>query len=247
MTVFSRRVLVARVRIAASGTIAFMLLSVACSSTTRGQDVHILIDTSGSIPAELRVRILHSALVDFDDWIGQADPGDRFTIWWLAPTGSAFPSAHRVWTMPHLKAPAHRSRKVVATQFRDQVHEALKRLPDGVSTTPLLESLFYIGATQASSSSGSWRISVFSDLHQESARWSQLRPTRGTPTPTVAKTMLELCPLVDVPPSEVQVYAWPGLIGSQVNVEQFTRDRSAFSHFLDLWSPRARHDFVELQ
>lgn len=247
MTVLNSPLPATRVHVAASGAIVFMLFSLACGSTRRGEDVHILIDTSGSIPAELRIRILDSALVDFDDWIGQAEPGHRFTIWWLAPTGSAFPSAHRAWTMPHLKAPAHRSRKVVAAQLREQVQEAFQRLPDGVSTTPLLESLFYIGATQASSSSGSWRISVFSDLHQESARWSQLRPTRGTPPATVAKSMLDLCPQIDVPPSEIQVYAWPGLIGSQVNIEQFTRDRAAFTHFFELWSPRARHEFVELQ
>ncbi len=234
-------------RLTAYLAVGCTLVAIACGPNDASRDVHILIDTSGSIPEELRIRIRESALASFEKWSARATPGDRFTLWWLAPTRSAFPAAHRGWVMPHLKAPAHRSRLVIAKQLREQVHDALERLPAGVATTPLLESIYYIGSTQATSNSGSWRLDLFSDLHQESARWSSLQPTRGASAQTVASSMLKLSPLVEVPPREVRVYAWPGLIGREVNVEQFARDRAAFTRFFETWCPQASHDFIQLQ
>jgi len=247
MTFFSTWALWVDRQLTAYLAIGYALAAIACGPSDASRDVHILVDTSGSIPGELRIRIRESALASFEEWSARATPGDRFTLWWLAPTRSAFPAAHRGWVMPHLEAPAHRSRQVVATQLREQVRDAFEHLPTGVATTPLLESIYYIGSTQATSNSGSWRLDLFSDLHQESARWSSLEPTRGASAQTVASSMLKLSPLVEVPPREVRVYAWPGLIGRQVNVEQFAKDRAAFTHFFETWSPQASHAFIQLQ
>jgi len=205
--------------------------------------VAVLIDNSGSIPAEFSGRI-HEAVTDRSrSWVLQGQPGDNLSLWFFAPGNSPFPAYKRTWKLPTWKAPANRHRKVVAGEILAEIRDALLEMPAGTNQTPLLESIHYVAATK----SAGWELVLFSDLHQDSGRWKRLRPSKGADPSESITGMLELCPPVQVPPERIRVFAWPGFVGRSIDVEQYEHDRAVFAEFFSRWAPTATVEFIHFQ
>ncbi|MCR9096376.1 MAG: hypothetical protein NXI30_19295 [bacterium] len=187
-------------------------------------------------------RIHDAALESMKTWALHSETGDVYTLWWLAPASAPYPAESRSFTFPTLAMPAFQARKAAVVDLVSQLKKALGDLPSGVGETPLLEAVHLISATQTEP----YSLVLYSDLHEESPRSRALRRSSGTAESPTPRWMLELCPRVGQPPDEIRVYSWPGLIGSKVNVAQYTRDRSDFEAFFAEWAPRARRIFFRI-
>lgn len=200
-------------------------------------DYNVLLDTSGSMPAEILSRIQARVLGDAGTWVRTAPSGSTFTVWWLSTEGAAFPAQRMTFTVPALKVPAHRHRQRLAQQFENQVTELFGRLPHGVLRTRLLESVFYI----ASTADGQWRLVLYSDLQQDSESWDAIqRRLDRLEDEDVVSHMLTICPPVRVPPAEVLLRSWPGLLTQhRAGIHEHRRYRELFRAFFTDWAPTA--------
>lgn len=196
-----------------------------------------ILDTSGSMPADVAPRVREEVLQDVQHWARTAASGSVFTIWWLASEGSAFPAERMSLTMPALQVPAHRHRQRLEREFQERVTQLLQQLPSHVPRTRLLESLFYIGSTTM----GPWRLTVYSDLQEDSEAWDEVRAHLGAREGAkLVSAMLTICPSVEVPPSEVALRSWPGLVTAhRAGIREHQRDEALFRAFFARWAPKA--------
>jgi len=214
------------------------LLGTSCQPGSQAAlDRHVLLDTSGSVPADVIPSIRAQVIQDVGEWVRTAPSGSAFTIWWLTPEGAAYPAQRISLTMPPLEVPAHRHRQRLAQDFQRRVTELFEQLPRGVRRTRLLESLFYIGSIAG----GAWQLTVYSDLQQDSEPWDPIRKRLETIDDTeVVTTMLTICPSVDVPPAQVVLRSWPGLVTQRrAGLHEHRRYRALFREFFARWAPTA--------
>jgi hypothetical protein len=218
--------------------LAVGLLSASCGiGRSTALDYHELLDTSGSMPGDVLSRMRAQVLGDARTWVHTAPSGSSFTVWWLSTEGVAYPAQRMTFTMPPLKVPAHRHRQRLAEQFEHQLTELFGRLPHGVSRTRLLESLYYIGST----ADGKWRLGLLTDLQQDSESWDAIESRLDAiGNDDVVTHMLDLCPNVPIPPSEVVLHTWPGLMTQRrAGIHEHQRYRALFRAFFSLWAPGA--------
>lgn len=214
------------------------LLGTSCQLGSQSAlDRHVLLDTSGSVPADVIPSVRAQVLQDVGEWVRTAPSGSAFTIWWLTPEGAAYPAQRVSLTIPPLKVPAHRHRQRLAQDFERRVVELFEQLPRSVRRTRLLESLFYIGSI----ADGAWHLTVYSDLQQDSEPWDPLRRRLDTiDDAEIVTTMLTICPSVDVPPAQVALRSWPGLVTKhQAGLQEHVRYRALFREFFARWAPAA--------
>jgi hypothetical protein len=197
----------------------------------------VLIDTSASMPSELRIRVQGLALHQLNRWATTAHSGARFSLWHLSQPDSPFPADRTSFTMPQLRVPAHIHRARAADDLRAELEQSLSTLPFDVKATPLLEAIYFIASTRQ----GAWRLTVYSDLQQESRAWdaASRQLTTGSDEEVVA-TMLSLCPQVGIPPTTVHLVSWPGLVTkNQSSIREHGRHREIFTRFFGEWAPEA--------
>lgn len=220
-----------------------LCLALACGGSNQRNHA-VLIDNSGSLTADLILKIRESVAEDSAKFAKGARLGDSFTVWFFSKDKySPYAAEHKSFTFPALKPPAYRSRDTAVRDLQAKVEAALKQLPQGVSETPLLESICLLSSTTGRDAA--WTLSIFSDLHQESNRWRYRNAESAQET---ASRMISLCPPARTPPDSITLYGWPGRTGGRDhNVQQFTRDTDAFQSYMDLWAPNAPVRVIHLK
>lgn len=198
---------------------------------------HVLLDTSGSMSAEILARIQEQVLEQTRTWVRTAPSGSALTIWWLSSEGAPYPAQRMTLKMPPLEVPAHRHRQRIVQHFEHEVSEVFEQFPRAVRRTRLLESLFYIGST----ADGQWQLTIYSDLQQDSENWDTVRRRLEVlPDDDVVTQMLAICPPIAVPPSEVMLRTWPGLVTARrAGIHEHQRYRTLFQAFFSHWAPSA--------
>lgn len=214
-----------------------------CQVEVESQRVEILIDNSGSIPRGVFSQIKERVRADAVDWVRTANPREQLTIWFLTEEGNAYPADHRAWTLPRLRAPANKHRQRFAERLLQELDVLFTDLPNNVSRTRLLESIYYIASTQ---DSPDWHLRVLSDLREDSVRWDALRAEVANDEAGLVTAMLSLCPEVKHPPRTASLVTWPGLISGKVDLHQHSEDRKLFSYFLSKWAPEASLEIKHL-
>ena len=195
---------------------------------------HVLVDNSGSIISEVvhetKLRVFRAAR----DWVKTAKIGDEFTVWWLTEVGDPYPANHRTLTMPALSIPAYAARERFLSEALATLEKVFNNLPQGVTQTPLLEAIYYIGLTQ----DDEWRLLIVSDLQQDTPTWNA--HTANVDDDELLDAMKVICPFVKIPPVAVSLVTWPGIMArGQNTIKEHQRHRKRFEMFFRQWAPEA--------
>ncbi len=195
----------------------------------------VLLDTSGSMPADLASLIRADVLHDVRDWVALAPSGSSFTIWWLTPAEAAYPAERLTLTVPPLQVPANEYRQHLARGFFGQVSALFNQLPRDVQRTRLLESLFFIGSVASSP----WGLTVYSDLQEDSRAWDAVSGrVRDDDDASIVSAMLTVCPAVRSPPADVELRSWPGLLSrGRAGLREHQHYEALFKAFFAQWAP----------
>lgn len=209
------------------------LLGMGCSTPSSTSSHHILIDNSGSIAPNVVRDTKEYVLQTAQNWVKTAMPAEEFSIWWFSKTGHPFPAEHHSITMPSLSVPAYTARERFIQEALASLDSLFDAVPRKVNQSPLLESICLIALTRDEP----WHLTIHSDLRPDSPTWNaRIRNTDEE----LINVMLDLCPPVRMPPYEVLVLAWPGIVArGQDAVQQHRRYRDLFARFFRRWSPEA--------
>jgi len=199
-------------------------------------EVHVLIDSSASMTADVETRVKSNVTDHVQEWAMTAWADDEHSIWWFTQPDAPYPTAQASIKMPPIEVPAHVHRPTAMAQLEHEALLILEGLPMGVQHTPLLEAIFFIAATR----NDPWSLVIYSDLIQDSAGWREARRIEPPGDQiAVIDAMRSICPPVSTPPSEIVVVSWPGITARQSDIHQHLDDRAAFSEFFNSWAPAA--------
>jgi len=147
-------------------------LLVGCDDAQRGpvHDLHIVLDTSGSLPESSRSALeeqVRSAVAD--GWAMKAAPDSSVSLWGFAPdpTYPAQPLFRFTLTREKLPPPVIKSRQEVQRHLTDQIANALGAAEFGTRGSPIAESIGFI-AQSTGAAGKSADIVVISDFLQTS-------------------------------------------------------------------------------
>lgn len=223
--------------ITATGTLLCLSLFGQSACTTSSSHIsvhHILLDNSGSIaPSVIQKAKLH-VFHEAREWVTTARAGDEFTVWWLTEVGNPYPANHQTFTMPALSVPAYAARERFGAEALVAMDDLFSELPKGVTQTPLLEAIYYIGLTQ----DDEWRLLILSDLQQDTPTWNV--HTVDADDDELVDAMKTICPIVEIPPVAVSLVTWPGIMArGQNTIKEHQRHRRRFETFFMQWAPEA--------
>jgi len=174
---------------------------VSCQSGHQISAIHMLVDTSASLPPDLYEACVERVKLESRDWARHADSGERFEVWWLALPEAAYAAEHLPFKMPLLSPTAFAQREKVIAEVETEIEH---KLADAAHSkgSHLLEALYLLSSTRTIKDSP-WRLIVLSDLQQDSPQLN-LTPARvrDTTSQALVLEMLRVCPEVAVPPSK---------------------------------------------